>query len=198
LPPDGRAEGALASAPFSVHPLTPDRWPDLVDLFERRGPRGGYRNTPAYGCWCMWWRDRTIGHGEPKKRALEQLVRAGRESGLIGYDDDGEPVGWVSVAPREEYPALLQSPQYRPRDDDHDVWSIVCFAVDRYSRGCGVTDALLKAAVAHACRRGAASVEAYPHNTKRDDYMGWHDFYLAHGFEVVRVANKRAIVRRCC
>lgn len=185
------------SARFSVHSLTPDRWPDLVDLFERRGPRGGYRNTPAYGCWCMWWRDRTIEHGEPKKRALEQLVRAGREPGLVGYDD-GEPVGWVSVAPREDHAALLQSPQYRPRDHDDHVWSIVCFAVDRHARRRGVTGALLEAAVAHACRRGATSVEAYPHNTKRDDYMGWRDFYLARGFEVLRVANKRAIVRHRC
>ena len=182
---------------FSVHPLTPDRWPDLVDLFERRGPRGGHRNAPAYGCWCMWWRDRTIEHGGPKKRALEELVRAGREPGLVAYED-GEPVGWVSVAPREQYPALLQSPQYRPRDHDEHVWSIVCFAVDRYARGRGVTGALLEAAVVHACRRGATSVEAYAHNTKRDDYMGWRELYLAHGFEVVRVANKRAIVRRSC
>ena len=189
--------GARLSARISVYPLTPDRWPDLVELFERRGPRGGHRNTPAHGCWCMWWRDRALEHGEPKKRALEELVRAGREPGLVAYDDR-EPVGWVSVAPRDEYPVLLQSPQYRPRDDDQHVWSIVCFAVDRYTRGRGVTGALLDAAVAHACRRGATSVEAYPHKTKRDDYMGRHELYLAHGFDVVRVANKRAIVRRHC
>jgi GNAT superfamily N-acetyltransferase len=145
----------------------------------------------------MWWRDRTIEHGEPKKRALEELVEAGREPGLVAYDE-GEPVGWVSVAPREEYPVLLRSPQYRPRDDDEHVWSIVCFTVDRDARRRGVTRALLEAAVAHACRRGATSVEAYPHNTKLSDYMGWRKLYLTHGFEVVRVANKRAIVRRRC
>jgi GNAT superfamily N-acetyltransferase len=145
----------------------------------------------------MWWRDRRLGHGEPKKRALEELVRAGREPGLVAYDD-GEPVGWVSIAPREEYPVLLRSPQYRPRDRDEHVWSIVCFTIDRYARGRGVTGALLEAAVTHACRSGATSVEAYAHNTKRDDYMGWRELYLAHGFEVVRVANKRAIMRRRC
>jgi len=36
-----------------IHPVTPERWPDMVALFERRGPRGGHRNVPAYGCWCM-------------------------------------------------------------------------------------------------------------------------------------------------
>jgi GNAT superfamily N-acetyltransferase len=145
----------------------------------------------------MWWRDRKLGHGEPKKRAMGELVRAGREPGLLAYDA-GEPVGWVSVAPREDYPVLLRSPQYRPRDDDEGVWSIVCFTVDRNARGRGVTSALLEAAVAHACRKGATSVEAYAHNTKSDDYMGWRELYLAHGFEIVRVASKRAIVRRAC
>ena len=189
--------GARLSARISVYPLTPDRWPDLVELFERRGPRGGHRNTPAHGCWCMWWRDRALEHGEPKKRALEELVRAGREPGLVAYDDR-EPVGWVSVAPRDDYPVLLQSPQYRPRDHDQHVWSIVCFAVDRYARGRGVTAELLEAACAHACARGAAVVEAYPHNTSRGDYMGHAELFASHGFEPFRPANKRTIVRRAC
>jgi hypothetical protein len=60
---------------FRVVPATAERWPDLVDLFERKGPRGGHRNTPGYGCWCMWWRDRSRSHGTPKKRALGSLVR---------------------------------------------------------------------------------------------------------------------------
>jgi hypothetical protein len=34
---------------FRVVPATAERWPDLVDLFERKGPRGGHRNTPGYG-----------------------------------------------------------------------------------------------------------------------------------------------------
>jgi len=35
-------------ATFEAHPLTPDRWSDLEQLFGRNG---------AYaGCWCMWWR----------------------------------------------------------------------------------------------------------------------------------------------
>jgi GNAT superfamily N-acetyltransferase len=169
----------------------------MVELLERRGPRGGHRNTPAYGCWCMWWRDRSLEHGEPKKRALEALVRSGREPGLLAYDD-GDPVGWVSIAPRADYRALLRSPQYRPRDEDDGVWSIVCYAVDRYARRRGVTSALLEAAVAHACRRGATVVEAYGHNTKTDDYMGWRGLYLSHGFEVARVASKRSIMRRRC
>ena len=180
---------------LEVHPVTPERWNDLVDLFERRGPRGGHRNSPAAGCWCMYWRDRTLPHGEPKKRALESLVRVGREPGLLAYEG-GAPVAWVSVAPRDDFAVLLRSPQYRPRDADGGVWSIVCFVVDRYARRRGVAGALVDAAVAHARARGAATVEAYPHVSDGRDYMGSLDLFLAHGFDRVRDANKRAIVRR--
>ena len=181
--------------PIDVHALTPERWADFVELFERRGPRGGYRNVPAYGCWCMWWRDRGLEHGEPKKRAMRGIVRAGREPGLLAYSG-GEVVGWISVAPREEYEALLGSPQYRPQEDEDGVWSIVCFTVDKDARGRGVSEVLLAAALEHAFERGASAVEAYPHREKRDDYMGHVELFRGHGFQPVREKSKRAIVRR--
>jgi GNAT superfamily N-acetyltransferase len=181
---------------LEIRAVTPDRWPDMVTLFEGRGTRGGHRNVPAYGCWCMYWRDRAIGHGEPKKRAMEKLVRGGREPGLLAYED-GEPVGWVAVAPRDEYAPLLRSPQYRPRDDDGGsaVWSIVCFTIDKYARRKGIASALLDAAVDHAFAHGATSVEAYPHVAKPSDYMGHVEAFRRAGFARVRDANKRAIVR---
>jgi GNAT superfamily N-acetyltransferase len=177
-----------------VVPATAARWPDLVDLFERKGPRGGHRNTPGYGCWCMWWRDRSLGHGTPKKRALGSLVRAGTEPGLLAYDR-AEPVGWISVAPRESYGVLLRSPQYRPQDEDAGVWSIVCFVVDRPRQGEGIAAALLDGAVAHARRQSAVALEAYPHRAKTDDYMGRLELYLERGFRVVRKQRHRAVVR---
>ena len=178
-----------------VVPATAARWPDLVDLFERKGPRGGHRNTPGYGCWCMWWRDRSLGHGAPKKSALGSLVRAGKEPGLLAYDG-AESVGWISVAPRETYGSLLRSPQYRPQDEDERVWSIVCFVVDRPRQREGLAGELLDAAVKHARRRRARALEAYPHRVKKDDYMGHVDLFVQHGFEVARGTAKRAIVRR--
>jgi ribosomal protein S18 acetylase RimI-like enzyme len=177
-----------------VVPVTPGRWGDMCALFERRGPRGGHRNTPAYGCWCMYWRDRSLEHGEPKKQAMAELVRAGREPGLLAYDGD-EPVGWVSIAPREEFQAILDSPQYAPRDEDEGVWSIVCFVVDKPRWGDGIAGELLDAAVAHAFARGASAVEAYAHVSNGSDYMGGVELYRRAGFEKVREANKRAIMR---
>jgi ribosomal protein S18 acetylase RimI-like enzyme len=180
-----------------VHPVTPERWSDMVELFERRGPRGGYRNVPAYGCWCMYWRDRSLEHGTPKKRAMGAIVRAGREPGLLAYES-GSPIGWVAVAPRDEYAALLRSPQYSPRDEDEGLWSIVCFAVDRPVQKQGVAGELLDAAVEHACARGAGAIEAYAHRSKGNDYMGGIALYRAHGFEPVRATRSRLIVRRPC
>jgi GNAT superfamily N-acetyltransferase len=166
----------------------------MVDLFSRRGPRGGMRNSPGYGCWCMYWRDRSLRHGEPKKRAMAKLVRDGREPGLLAYAE-GEAVGWVSVAPREEFQAILASPQYRPRDESAGVWSIVCFVIDRPVRREGVAGALLDAAVEHAFAHGASAVEAYPHVADGADYMGPLALFERAGFAKARDANKRAIVR---
>jgi GNAT superfamily N-acetyltransferase len=180
---------------FRVRPATSERWLDLVDLFERRGPRGGRRNVPGYGCWCMYWRDRSLEHGTPKKRALGSLVRAGNVPGLLAYDGE-EAVGWVSVAPREDYPALLASPQYRPQDADEGIWSIMCFVVDRPRQGEGIAGTLLDGAVEHARSHSAVAVEAFPHRSKKGNYMGHLDLYLLHGFEVVRETRTRAAVRR--
>ncbi len=182
---------------MKVVPVTAERWEDMVTLFERRGPRGGHRNVPAYGCWCMYWRDRSIPHGEPKKRAMEKLVRCGREPGLLAYDDAGEPVGWVSVGPREDFSALLRSPQYRPREGGggDTVWSLVCFTVDRSAQRQGVAQELLAAAVEHAFARGASSLEAYPHKTELTNYMGHVALFEPTGFQPVRETSKRVVMR---
>ena len=181
---------------FQVHPVATARWPDLVELFERRGARGGHQNTPAYGCWCMYWRDRAVKHGELSKRAMAKLVRAGREPGLLAYDDD-VPVGWVAVAPREEYRAIMRSPQYRPRETGGGaaVWAIVCFTIDKNARRRGVASELLDAAVEYAFAHDATSVEAYAHLANATDYMGHMELFRRAGFAHVRDANKRAIVR---
>jgi ribosomal protein S18 acetylase RimI-like enzyme len=180
-----------------VVPVTAERWEDMCTLFERRGPRGGFRNVPAYGCWCMYWRDRSLGHGEPKKRAMAKLVCAGQEPGLLAYDDEGEPVGWVSLGPRNEFPPLVRSPQYRSRDSGggEAVWSVVCFTVDKEAQRRGVARALLAAAVEHAFAHGATSLEAYPHKTERTNYMGHVELFEEAGFVPVRETSKRVVMR---
>jgi ribosomal protein S18 acetylase RimI-like enzyme len=185
----------VKTAQLEVHPATRDRWNDMVELFSRRGPRGGSQNSPAAGCWCMYWRRRSNGDVALNKRRMSAIVRAGKEPGLLAYRD-GVPVGWISVAPREEFEVLLRSPQYRPRDEDVGVWSIVCFTIDRDARRRGVAAALLEAAVEHAFVRGASAVEAYPHVSNGEDYMGSLRLYERARFIRVRDASKRAVYRR--
>lgn len=189
---------AAGRASIEVHPVTPDRWADLVELFQRPGPRGG-RQVSA-NCWCMYWRRRgnvfDDQWGDGNKRALGEIVRAGREPGLLAYLD-GEAVGWVSVAPRDEFPRIEHSPTIRPIDDK-PVWSINCFYIHRSAKRNGVARALLRAAVDHARAHGATLVEGYPVRPgDGDPFTGFEDMFLAEGFrEVARRSPRRSIVRR--
>ena len=101
---------------------------------------------------------RTRGAGN--KAALHAIVDGGRIPGLLAYED-GTPVGWCSVAPREEFVAL-ESSRTLARIDDRPVWSVVCFYIDREFQRHGVGTALLEAAVDHARANGATIVEGYP------------------------------------
>ena len=132
------------------------RWPDLEQLFGQRGACGG--------CWCMSWRRKTAdfrkNKGPGNKRALKQLVNRDARPGVIAYDGD-KPVGWCSIAPREEY-VRLQGSRVLGAVDDRPVWSVSCLFVDKAYRRRGLSVQLLKAAVAFARERGAAIVEGYP------------------------------------
>ncbi|MGH2725252.1 MAG: GNAT family N-acetyltransferase [Actinomycetota bacterium] len=179
-----------------VHPVTPDRWADLERL---AGPRGAYA-----GCWCMWFRlsgrefEQRAGKGN--RRALKGLVDEGRTPGLLAYLD-GEPVGWVSVAPREEFGRIERSPKLA-RVDDAPVWSVVCFYMARGRRGQGIGAALLEAAVDHAAGRGATIVEGYPLDpevrkiTNSEAYHGLVPMFEKAGFTEVARRGGRPIMRR--
>ena len=182
---------------LEVHPLTTDRWDDLVDLF---GPRGA--NS---GCWCMFWRRRSRDMeklwGSPARDALRELTEVGPAPGLLAYRD-GRPVGWCSLAPRDAYPRVLHTPVARPVDD-RPAWSVVCFFVRVGERGRGIASALLAAAVDHAEAAGAAAVEGYPIDAEpgrrqnAEMYVGSAAMFRAAGFaEVARRKPTRPVMRR--
>jgi GNAT superfamily N-acetyltransferase len=110
--------------------------------------------------WRLTRREFTEGQGEGNRRALKQIVDSGRVPGILAYSGR-EPVGWCSVAPREDFPSLERSTVLK-RLDDKPVWSIVCFYIARGYRGKGVGEGLIGAAVAYVKRRGGKIVEAYP------------------------------------
>ena len=149
-----------------IAPLTGAHWGDFERLF---GPKGA-----CAGCWCMYLRTtgktfdaNCAGGGAANREAFRTLVESGEQPGLLAWRQ-GEPVGWVAVAPREQYGRVLRSPVHKPLDRAGPVYAITCFFIARGQRRHGVADTLLRAAVAFARSRGAALVEAYPHDAGKE------------------------------
>jgi GNAT superfamily N-acetyltransferase len=186
---------------MDVHPLTPDRFADLEQLF---GPNGA-----VSGCWCTYWRQPGKGwENRPENRGdLRLRVESERPApGLLGYVED-VPVGWVAVAPRVEFPRILRSRNLRPAEppdddaDSEDVWCINCFYIAPGHRRVGVAGALVGAAVDHARRGGATVVEAYPVDRRQagsgELYTGTPGLFARSGFhEVLRRHPSRPVMRR--
>lgn len=128
--------------------------------------------------------------------ALDDLVTAEIPVGVLAYLE-GDPVGWVSVAPRETLGALER---YRAlaRVDERPVWSVNCFFIDWRMRRQGVTLGLLNAAVAYARFQGATIIEGYPvaPDASLYIYMGSHAAFRAAGFVDVTPAGRERLVMR--
>ena len=186
---------------LTVLPVTPARWPDVEAIFSARGC------SVARGCWCMFYRRSGAGRSLPvgtsrakaNRADLKALVDTGKSPGLIAYRGK-IPVGWVSLAPRDEFAKLKRSPVMKPVDDK-PVWSIVCFVVPAEHRGQGVARALLQGAITYARKHGATLIEAYPvdkADRSKDDAMwfGAKSMYDDAGFkEVARRKPTRPVVR---
>lgn len=168
-------------------PITSQRWTDLERLFESRG-------GPHY-CWCMVWRRNEFARSIPgkagKKAALRRRVDDGVAIGLVGYDD-GEPVAWCSIAPKDSYRPL------GGEDTGGNVWSIACFFIKREYRGRGIKAELIRAALDYAKANGAECVEAYAVAPDSPTYrfMGLVPDFEAAGFEFVCKAGTRRNVMR--
>lgn len=179
-----------------VAPLTPGLAPDFEALM---GPNGA-----SAGCWCMLWRlrarDWTAGKGAGNRDAMRARIAAGPPPGLIAFAGAG-PVGWVSVAPRAEFPRLAGSRVLAPVDEV-PVWSVTCFFVKAGWRARGVATALLAGAVDFARAAGAGVLEGYPVDPGGARYAngfawtGLLRLFAAAGFrEVARRSPARPIMR---
>jgi len=177
----------------SVRPLTPKRFSDLERLFAQKGC------SFARGCWCMDYR--ISGKPRPpdgvavpdfKKSLLRELTRKRPAPGLLAYDHDKRPVGWVTLGPREAFARLQNSPIMKPVDD-RPVWSIVCFVVPGPMRGKGVARELLQYAIDYAREKGATAIEGYPVDKPERSQPQW----LWHGAKsMFDGAGFREIARR--
>jgi len=177
-------------------PVTSDLWPQFEALFGKRGGCGG--------CWCMWFRlshsEFEASKGEKNRRTMREIITSDVVPGIIAFDGD-VPVGWISVALRDEFSRLARSRILKPVDDK-PVWSIVCQFVTAAYRRRGVSKGLISAAVKYVQDRGGGIVEAYAVEPKKDSmpdtfaYHGLARAYLACGFEeVARRSETRPIMR---
>jgi hypothetical protein len=48
---------------------------------------------------------------------MERNVKSGDEPGLLAYRD-GRAIGWISVAPREQFGQLMRSRSYAPTESE--------------------------------------------------------------------------------
>jgi GNAT superfamily N-acetyltransferase len=198
----GKGAATTASSHVTVRPVTASRWDDLVELF-------GWDHGAYSGCWCMWFRvtQQEFTKGAPRggaggnRAAMKRLVGAGKVPGLLAYVE-GKPVGWVSVAPRAQFGRVERSSVTKPVDEEPNVWSIVCWYIDRHHRGQGVGSELLAAAVDHAKRKGARVIEGYPIDASRrspsnaEAFPGLASMFRRAGFrEVARRSPGRPVMR---
>lgn len=195
---------------LDIHPLTPAHWPDLETLFAGRGC------AEARACWCMYYRRSTRGDASGSRAALRAMApearaacnradlqglceRASPAPGVLAYRA-GEPVGWLSLGPREDF-AYLRTSRSMKAVDAQPVWSVICFVVPSAYRGQGVTTALLQGGIAYARQQRVQVLEAYPVDLadRSRDAPGWFGFKLVFdraGFvEVARHTSTRPVMR---
>ena len=185
-----------AKSKFNFYPVTKENWKDFERLFGEKGA--------CAGCWCMYWRLRRKEYdslrGSGTKRKMKNIVNKGIVPGILASDHD-KPIGWCSVAPREDFPVLENSKVLR-RIDDKPVWSVVCFFINKNYRKKGLSVELLNAVKNYVKMNKGKIIEGYPvepKSGKTADVFAWTGLASAYkkaGFnEVARRSETRPIMR---
>jgi GNAT superfamily N-acetyltransferase len=185
-----------STANLRFDPLTSANWKDFETLM---GEKGGCGN-----CWCMYFRlpYKTFQENKPggNKKMIKQLVNKEMPQGLIASMNN-EPVGWIAMAPREDYTRLENSRVFK-RIDDKPVWSITCFFIKKEFRHKGLSQQLIRGAIDFAKKKKIKILEAYPAIPYAKNvphaflWVGVLSSFVNNGFKIVRQQSKsRAMVR---
>lgn len=162
---------------LSFKPVTEATREDFLAVFGKGGPNY---------CWCMPYRvtpeeKKSAPRGSDRKALMLGRIAGKVPVGLVGYLE-GEPVAWVSVAPRETFNTSLGGPETK---DGETVWALTCLFIRRTHRGQGLGHQLISAAIAEARKRKADVLEAYPVDPDSPSYrhMGFVPAFAAAGFK---------------
>ena len=166
-----------ARAPTLIFkPVTETTQEDFLAVFGKGGPNY---------CWCMPYRvtpeERKVApRGSDRKKLMLGRVAARVPVGLVGYLE-GEPVAWVSVAPRDTFNSSLGGQEAK---DGENIWALTCMFIRRSHRGQGFGHQLIEAAIREAERQKADVLEAYPVDPASPSYrhMGFVPAFAAAGF----------------
>jgi len=183
---------------ITVHPVTRDRIEDWLWFFDHDAFAG---NPDWASCYCLEphvpappekperpWRQ--------TRATLADRLRGGTTFGYLAYVD-GLPAGWVNASLRSDYGLYGDVDPNGP--DPTSVIGVSCFIIAPPFRRHGIASALLDRVVADAAGRGAAWIEAYPHNKPQGNdaghFRGPRSMYDARGFEPIRVRERDTVVR---
>jgi GNAT superfamily N-acetyltransferase len=191
-------EAAQEGAPAATRPLkltfkpvTQSTRDDFVAVFEGTG-------GPKY-CWCMAYRltkdeAKDAATSDARRKLMLGRIDSRVPTGLLGYAN-GEPVAWVSVAPKTTFNDKLGGPE---PDEGQKVWSLTCMYMRRQLRGYGLGHAMIDAAIKLARKKGATILEAYPVDPTSPSYrfMGFVPAFESVGFkEIGREGSRRHVMR---
>jgi GNAT superfamily N-acetyltransferase len=213
--------GPVAPRDLDIIPASQASWADLRVIFGTSDYSGR--------CYCQRFKTRgwfwDAATDEQRRESLRAQANCGDRSdtamttGLVaylnasgenapGHSGAREPVGYVAVEPRTEYPRLLGLPTVwkgRPAQDKQDdsVWAVTCFAVRRGYRKRGITYALAAATVGYARENGARAIESYAMITQPGKEITWGELHVGArqvfaeaGFtEVSRPSVRRVVMR---
>lgn len=207
MSPAEPARAPIQPGELTIVPANEASWADLRAIF-------GTADYPGR-CYCQRFKTRgwfwAQGSDEDRRRRLREQTNcddpdAGSTAGLVAYLGS-EPVGWVAVEPRTEYPRLLGLPtvwkgRHEDKADD-GVWAVTCFATRKGYRKRGVTYALAAATVGYARDNGARALEGYPMITRPGKEITWGELHVGSrqvfaeaGFTEVSHPSPRRVVMR--
>ena len=175
---------------LTTRPLDVSTWDAFAELVER--------NNGVYGgCWCIVHHPE-YERGVSEPRALkQQLVREGRATAAVAFDEGGVAQGWCQYGPRDAL-LLKHRRAYEQDPPPAATWRIACIFVDRRHRRRGVARAALEGALAQIAAAGGGSVEAVSETTSgraaqdRFLFSATVELFEECGFSRVRQVGKHA------
>jgi GNAT superfamily N-acetyltransferase len=185
-------------ADITVHPVTKDRIEDWLRFFDHDAFAG---NPDWASCYCLdphvpatperperAWRE--------TRATVAERLQSGTTFGYVAYVE-GRPAGWVNASLRSDYGLYRHVDPNGP--EPTSVIGVSCFVIAPPFRRHGIASALLDRVIADASARGAAWIEAYPHNEPEDSdaghFRGPRSMYDARGFEPIKVRDRDTVVR---